>query len=160
MVFSTFQGELVDIDPASLLGTSVITMGSISFCCQLAIIALIIRGYIALPSRVIPWISAVLAMGIAAVTIPIILCISASPADPAGQWLAYLLAMNAAMGTALCQLEIFKVFTVVTPDLSAKDVTRIQIVFFTSFTVGMTGHYANAFNRSNEPEWLALVSTY
>lgn len=159
MVFATFQGEIVDIAPFSLLGSSVIAMLCVSLCSQVTVILLIFRGDISLPRGIIPGVSAVFAMSLTAVVIPMVICISASPADPTAQWLGYLLAMNAAMGAALCQLEIFKIFTVVTPDLDAKDVTRIQIVLFTSFTLGMTGHYADAFNRGNEQKWLALVHT-
>lgn len=37
--------------------------------------------------------------------------------------------------------------------------TCVQIVFFTSFTLGMSGHYANIFIVGDESAWLALVDT-
>lgn len=159
MVFATFQGELVDIVPASPLGSLAIAMLSLSLSCQLASVASIFRGYIALPSRIIPWMFAVFAMDLAAVLISLVICLSDRnyPSDPAAQWLAYLLFMNAATGASLCELELFKMFTVLTPDLQAQDISRIQIIFFIFSTLGLVGHYAHVIDHENELAWLALV---
>lgn len=157
MAFATFQGELVTLDPASPLGATVIAMLGISICCQLVIIALIFKGHIVLPKSIIPWVSFVFVMAITAVAISLAICISDSPVDPFAQWLAYTLYMNVAMCTSLCELQLFKIFTIVTQDLSTRDVTRVQIVFFTTCTLALVGHYANAFSRGGEPEWLEFV---
>lgn len=108
MVFATFQGELVDIAPASLLGVPLIVMLLISLSCQFIIIALILRGNVALTSKVLPWVCAVLLMGLTGPTISLVICLTDHPSHAAAQWLAYLLYLNAATGASVCQLELFK----------------------------------------------------
>lgn len=129
----------------------------ISLGCEIIIGALIIRGVIALPSSIIPFVSAVFAMDLTAVILSLSICISDSVSDASALWLVYLLYMNVAVSASLFELELFKIFTIVTPDLNAQEVTRIQIVFLCIFTLGMAGQCANIFNRGDEPEWLALV---
>ena len=157
MVFATFQGELVDINPASTLGAPVTAMLTSALCSQLISVAMIIRGYIALPNSIIPWVSAVLAMNLGALVLSMVMIVSSSAVDPLYLWLEYLLYLNAAMGSSLCELQLFKIFTIVTPDLKARDVTCVQIAVVSFFTLGMAGHYANVFNNGDEPEWLANV---
>ena len=125
MVFATFQRELVIIDPISILGAPELVILNISLCCQIISTAFIIRGYFALPSSIIPWISAVYAMGTIAIIISLVLCISTTPVVPVAQWLAYLLYMNVIMS----ELQLFKIYTIVTPGLKARDDLRPDCLF-------------------------------
>lgn len=157
MGFTTFMGEVIDIDSSSFFGLFVTGMLGISACCIMLLLAAIIRGQLGIPRRIKSWVIFLIVIILATLAICLSACISSTHFDPIAEWLVYLLFLNIILGTSLCELELFKIFVIVSPGLHAKDVSLVQFVFTSLFSIGMVAQYAQLFTKQQELQWLQNV---
>lgn len=160
MAFATYQGDVIIVSSTTFLGLLVLSMHVVAICCLLILLAGIIAGYTELPLRVRPSVIMVVVMALGALIPSLYACLADPAMSPVGAWYGYLIYPYVIMGAALCELGLLKIFTIVSSQMQAKDVTRIQIIFACIFQVGMVGHIANIFTHGNEPRWLANVIAF
>ena len=145
MTFLLFQGGIYNIDPTAPWPLSVLVLDLLVAVLLIAIASRLYFCELHIPTHILRYLLVIEILGLIAIANVVALITSNTPLPYFSSWFSYAMHLNIMLACSLLELEIFKIFSVLSGTITKVAIKRIQVSLAICFTIGLGGHYIKIF---------------
>ena len=157
MTFLLFHGEVVDIDPTAPWPLAVLIFDLLVAAFLITMASRLCFSELHIPTHILRYLLIIELLGLIAIANVAALITSIWPLPYVSSWISYALHINIMLACSLLELEILKIFSVLSATITPRAVTIIQAVLAISVTSGLGGHYMKIFLWNSDQDWASTL---